>query len=216
MAVGCGGSSSEERTDPTGLYQCAYDRLAGTLTIGINADGTVDVTVADGPADVYTGTAILTHNNTFSAQCLGLGGKTITVSGTVAGSGTGRTVNGTVAGEFTIHYTASFAHSPDHTIFENHYEAFFHGSSQGILSGDVDASGGFTGSMSIDQGATIPLTGDVSSTGFIELTGTSGGTTYQFEGTMRLANQDQILMDGLWRTNLAGEGDWHGGNSNEG
>src|SRR5207253_1514245 len=124
-------------------------------------DNTVDITVNDGTSGAFVGTGTLSAGNTFSIVCNGAAGASITVAGTLAGSGTGRTAAGTVAGSFSLSYTATFAHSADLSLFATHYEGFFGGSTSGNLSMDVNGSGVLSGTMTVSQGSAMPTAGTV-------------------------------------------------------
>lgn len=222
LLAGCGGDGGAagggNAAAYAGTYTCGYNRANGTMLINVTTAGAISIVVNDDTKGTFVGTGTVNANNGFSVACQNgaVPPETVTVVGTLAGSGAGRTAAGTVAGAFTIAYTATFAADANHSVFAAHYEGYFQGADQGTWSGDVDSSGRFTGTARSDTAGNFTVTGQLTATGSATITGTvtGGAGTATFTGRFYLVTGG-IHCGGTW-TSSAGNGQWFGGNSNEG
>ncbi|MCW5941630.1 MAG: hypothetical protein KIS66_05330 [Fimbriimonadaceae bacterium] len=222
VLTGCGGSGGDagggNAAAYAGTYTCGYNRASGTMLINVTGAGTINIVVNDDTKGPFVGTGTVNANNGFSVDCANTAvpPEHVTVVGTLAGSGAGRTAAGTVAGAFTIAYTATFAADANHSVFAAHYEGYFQGADSGTWTGDVDSSGRFTGTAHSNAAGNFTVTGQLTATGAATITGTvtGGAGTATFSGRFFLVTGG-IHCGGTW-TSSAGNGQWFGGNSNEG
>lgn len=205
---GCAGTSSEVSDfDPVafaGNYNAAYTRATGTLTITVAANGQIDIVLVDSVEGTFIGTGVANHVGGFFITCSGTNNKSVSINGTLRGSGLGRTAAGTIAGSVTVNYNATFTSSPDAAIWTNHYEGLFgEGNNAFNWFGDVSANGTFTGMLIITNGENVNMTGNVYSNGSLSVTGTGNGRTYKMKGALRLSGNGGILGDGLMEISAA-------------
>lgn len=213
---GCGGSGSSASVAGSfaGNYSVAYNRANGTMTITVDTNGMVTVTIADSAEGTFVGTGSANHVGGFFVTCQGKNGKTVSVSGTLKGSGLGRTAAGTVSGSIALTFTANLTSSPDATLWTNHYEGSYRvGEDSGNWFADVSASGGVTGLILVTNGENVTFNGNVFSNGSVSLTGTGNGKSYAMQGALRLSPPSHVLGAGLFKVTSNGTttvGDWDG------
>lgn len=214
---GCGGvaDTTINFAQYAGTYSAAYARANGTMTVAVAANGQVSITIVDSDDGTFVGTGSANHVGGFFVTCSGLGGKSVSVNGTLRGSGLGRTAQGTITGTMTVVYNANFLSEPNTTIYANHYEGSYNQGAKGDnWFGDVSSSGVFNGSLILSEtSTTVPLTGTVYSNGSFKFTGTGGGTSYTATGNFRLNNPTGILCNGIIKGTTGGvtaEGEFKG------
>lgn len=218
VLTGCGGSGENEATFDAaayeGNYSSAFDRATGTLTITVSASGVVNVVIADSAEGNFVGSGSANHVGGFFVTCQGKNGKTVSVNGTLRGSGLGRTAAGTVAGSITLNYNAAFTASPDAALWTNHYEGLWqNGQSSGNWFADVSATGEVSGLLLVSEGENVTLAGNVFTNGSVRLTGAGNGKTYAMDGALRLSPPSHVLGSGVLKVTSQGTttvGDWNG------
>lgn len=216
--TGCGGSGdgaeSFSASAYEGNYSTPFDRATGNLTITVAANGQLTVVIADSAEGNFVGTGVTNHVGGFFITCQGKNNKTVSVNGTLRGSGLGRTAAGTVAGSITLAYTASFTSAPDAALWTNHYEGLWQsGAESNNWFCDVSASGTVTGLLLVSSGENVTLAGNVYSNGSVRLTGAGNGKSYVMEGALRLSPPSHVLGAGLFKVTSQGTttvGDWSG------
>lgn len=219
VLAGCGGSgndaSSFNASAYEGNYSTAFDRATGTLTLTVGRDGKITVVLADSAEGNFVGSGPANHVGGFSIACQGKNNKTVSIRGTLRGSGLGRTAAGTVAGAITLDYTANFAAASDASLWTNHYQGIWRlGTESGNWLGDVTANGDFTALLILTTGGdNVTLQGNVFTNGSVRATGTGNGKSYVLEGALRLSPPSHVLGAGLLKATTQGNtvvGDWDG------
>lgn len=201
LLIGCAGAGAEEMTGANafaGTYLAAYSRADGSVTVAVDSTSQVTITIVDSVEGTFVGSGSVNHVGGFFVTCQGKGGKTITVNGTLKGSGIGRTAGGTVTGSVAFPYTASFLSNPDATIYTNAYQGSYKvgADSQNWL-GEVSSSGNFSGTLLLADSKTVAMTGKVYSNGSITATGSAEGTSYSMRGSFWLKPGDGVHCAGL-------------------
>jgi hypothetical protein len=197
VACGGGGGNGGGSTAATapGIYEGNFDtRANGRILIGVLATGQLSVAIDDSEGGVYFGTGTLRADNGFTVVCANGTGLTVTISGTLSGSGVGRSFNGTIAaGTFSATYRAAFQREPQLGQFVGNVQGRFTGkypdqsTNHGRWEAALNADGTATGTW-IKPGANISLNGTISPAGFLHLTGSGSTGAVELNGNMTLTN----------------------------
>lgn len=208
FVLGCGGSDGAT-VDPVGIYSTSYSRAQGSIVIGIQSNGTVNIAIDDDTAGFFHGSGTLTHDNTFSINCAGPVPAIATVTGTVSCTGSTRVITGSVTGNVAVNYSASYERPPNSAVFEGSYRGVF-SEENGAWAGDVNAQGQMMTSWHFDPEEDIEAEGLITPTGFIHLTGLLGSQEpFNAVGVFRLTPEGYVVM-GSW-TRGSRSGHWSGG-----
>lgn len=180
-----------------GTYRTGFTRATGTVTIAVETNGQITITITDSVEGNFVGTGVANHVGGFFITCNGVNNKQVSVNGTLRGSGLGRTAQGTIAGKISVDYNANFLSNPDSTIYTNHYEGRYEqGSTGNNWFGDVSSNGSFSGTLLAETGE-VSLTGTVYSNGSFKFTGSAGGTSYEITGNFALSQAQSVLCNGI-------------------
>lgn len=217
LLCGCGGNGSTGTNTSfaafAGSYSGSFNSSAGptvrpfstgTLSLSVASNGQITITIVDGIEGTFCGTGIANHVGGFYITCNGIGGKQVTVNGTLKGTGLGRTASGTIAGTISVDYNAAFLHDPDTTIYANHYEgSYAQGKNSDSWFGDVSTSGAFVGQLVVTASdSTVTLKGNVYSNGSFKFAGKSGKTSYEATGNFTVAQSNGTACNGILKGKL--------------
>ena len=213
LLLGCGGSASvsgasggggDSLASFAGSYAASYaagpvirPASTGNMSIAVASNGQITITIVDSAKGTFVGTGIANHVGGFYITCNGVGGKQVTVNGTLKGTGLGRTAQGTIAGTINVTYNAALLNDPDATVYTNHYEgAYAQGTGGGNWLGDVGTNGAFAGQLILQNGM-VDITGNVYSNGSFKFTGKDGATKYEVTGNFTLDQAKGVVCNGL-------------------
>lgn len=208
VAVGCGGSGSDANQGggtQAGIYRSDYNRGGGSLTLSVDGQGKAALLMTDSGQGLFYGSGSATGGH-FSMVCHGTENRIVNVSGNISGSGTGAHANGQVSGNFAASFVANYAGAPAPNLFEHQYVGSFTGTQNGVIVGAVGANGGFNGTLSFGQEATVLLSGTVSANGQLMATGTSGLASFTLKGMLDASDSTMVTGGGLWSSPSKGAG----------
>jgi len=183
---GCGGSNHFVTNRPAGLYRGTFygDQ---PVVVAINPDRTVYITGVYRDNLYAAGSGNLTFENSYAAYVFTYIGGLLEARETADGSRDRRETFGTfVYGEKSISFYASYGQAPNTGAFVGHYtgtQRLFPSGPESAVEGDVDSSGRFAGTLTLN-GVPTPVTGRVKSGGGFDLDTTQNGKNIQFVGAI--------------------------------
>lgn len=109
---GCGGSVMRDwigdYPEPA-IYNAAYNRGAGKMTITVGKNALVSITIVDDAAGTYIGTGTLRSNESYSVKVVGPNNDTLIVDGSLTRSALSKNYLGKAQGSITFTYDAPLA-----------------------------------------------------------------------------------------------------------
>lgn len=109
---GCGGNGSTfwsgDYPEPA-IYNAAYNRGGGKMTITVGKNALVSITIVDDVAGTYFGTGNLRSNESFSVKVTGPNNDTLIVDGSLTRSALSKNYLGKAQGSITFTYDAPLA-----------------------------------------------------------------------------------------------------------
>jgi len=207
---GGGGGLGGGTTTHAGVFRGTLSRAGGDILLQVNSNRSVSVVVNDTALGSFTGQGQIDDHDAVTAT-VSKGAQSLSVTATIAGTGTSATVNGSVSGAFSATFAGGYVSSNGQNPFAGNYSGTFAGGSTGTWTATVAANGDIT-AQSMDGFGTYNHTGHIDNlgTGSFSGTGAGGGVTVSFSGQFRFGTGSARTVSGTWASSAPMTGTFTG------
>lgn len=208
MALGCAGGGNHLHAR-AGCYE-GFTNKQGIVLVGITDSGDLEMGVVKAHFGYGSGHGKLDADNHLQVVCTTPAGATITVTGTARDG----SIDGSITGAYEADFSSRFESPPGRAQFAKHYTGTLSRAGFNTFQAGVGDDGVLEGTVSLAGQSERPLVGQVSPTGFCDLTSTVDGDTITFKGVFfqSVTDEGALACAGSFVRSNGEQGTWLGVN----